>query len=53
MHALAQLDGLEIGAVGAQRLLVIGAAVGVVEKGTRNPAAGERAQVVDAGDNSS
>ena len=49
-HALAQLDGFEVGAVGAERLLVVGAAVGIFEKGARNPPAGELAQVFDAGD---
>ena len=41
-HALAQLDRFQIGAIGAQRFLVIGAAVGVIEKGARNLAAGKR-----------
>ena len=49
-HALAQLDGREIVEVGAQRLLVIRAAVGIFEKGARNPAAGKLPQVFDAGD---
>ena len=49
-HALAQLDRLQIGAVGAQRFLLIGAAIGVIEKGARHLAAGKRAQVVDVGD---
>ena len=49
-HALAQRDRFEVGAIGAQRFLVIGAAVGVIEKGARNLAAGEVAQVFDAGD---
>ena len=49
-HALAQLDRFEVGAVGAQRLLVVGAAVGVIEKRARNLAAGKLPQVVDAGD---
>ena len=48
-HALAQLDGFEVGAVGAQRVFAIGAAVGVFEKGFWHLAAGERAQVVDRG----
>ena len=48
-HPLAQLDGFQIGPVGAQRLLLIGAAVGIVEKGAGNPAPRQRAQVVDAG----
>ena len=48
-HALPQLDGFEVGAVGAQGFLVVGAAVGVIEKGARNPAAGDLAQVLDAG----
>ena len=49
-HALAQLDLLHVGAVGAQRLLVIGTAVGVIEKGARNLAAGKLPQVFDTGD---
>ena len=49
-HTLAQLDVLEVGPVGAQRLLVIGAAVDVLEKGLWNFAAGKRAQVFNAGD---
>ena len=49
-HALAQPDLFQIGAVGAQRLLVIGAAFGVIVKGARNLAAGELPQVLDAGD---
>ena len=47
--ALAQLDALEIGAVGAQRLLGIGAAVGIVEERLRHPAARGLPQVLDAG----
>ena len=42
-HALAQLDGFEVGAVGAQRFLAVGAAVGVVEEGARHLAAGKLA----------
>ena len=49
-HALAQLDPLEIGAVGAQRLLRIGAGLGIVEEHPRDLAAGELPQVLDAGD---
>ncbi len=47
--ALAQLDGFEIGAVGAQRLLGIGAAVGIFEERPRHLAAGGLPQVLDAG----
>ena len=47
--ALAQLDGFEIGAVGAQRLLGIGAAIGIFEKRPRHLAAGGLPQVLDAG----
>src|SRR5262249_56185484 len=39
-HALAQLDRLKVGAVRAQRLLVIGAAVDIIEKSFRNFTAG-------------
>ena len=49
-HALAQLDRLQIGAVGAQRFFLVGAAIGVIEKRARHLAAGKRAQVVDVGD---
>ena len=48
-HALAQLDALQVGAVGAQRLLRIGAGLGIVEEGARNLAAGSLPQVLDAG----
>ena len=47
-HALAQLDVLEIAAIGVQRLLRIGAGLGVVEEGARHPAAGYLPQVLDA-----
>src|SRR5215510_1186498 len=49
-HALAQLDRLKVGAVRAQRLLVIGAAVDIIEKSFRNFTAGSFAQVFDTGD---
>ena len=49
-HALAQLDRLQVGPVGAQGLLVIGAAIGVFEKRARHPAAGKVTQIIDAGD---
>ena len=49
-HALAQLDGFEVGPVGAQGLFVIGAAVGVIEEGARHLAAGALAQIGNAGD---
>ena len=48
-HALAQLDALEVGAVGAQRLLRVGAGFGVVEERARHLAAGRAAQVFNAG----
>ena len=48
-HALAQLDGREIVEVGVEGLLGVRAAVGVFEKGARNPPAGKLAQVFDAG----
>ena len=47
--ALTQLDLLEIGAVGAQRLLVVGARVGVIEEHFRDVAARALPQVIDAG----
>ena len=47
--ALAQLDALEIGAVGAQRLLGIGAGVGIIEEGARHLAVGGLPQILDAG----
>ncbi len=49
-HALAQLDVFEVAAVGPQRFLAVGAAIGIFEKGARNTAAGQRSQVLDAGD---
>ena len=48
--ALAELDLLQIVAVGAQRVLGIGAAVGIVEKRLRHPALVQLAQIFDAGD---
>ena len=48
-HALAQLDCFQLGPIGAERFLAIGAAVGVFKKSARNPAARKRAQVLDAG----
>ena len=47
--ALAQLDVLEIGAVGPERLLAVGAGVDIVEKSAWNPAAVQHTQVLDAG----
>ena len=47
--ALAQLDALQIGAIGAQRLLCIGAAIGIFEERARHLAAGSLPQVFDAG----
>src|SRR5262249_31974028 len=46
---LAQLDALEVGAVGAQRLLRVGAGLRIIEKSARHLAAGLLSQVVDAG----
>ena len=48
-HALAKLDPLHVGAVGAQRLLAIGARLEIVEEGARDPAAGHLPEVVDTG----
>ena len=48
-HALAQLDALEVLAIGAQRLLRIGAGFGIVEEGARHPASGKLPQILDAG----
>ena len=48
-HALAQLDALHVGAVGAQRLLVVGAGVGVIEEHLRHVAPRALPQVLDAG----
>ena len=48
-HALAQLDALHVGAVGAQRLLVVGAGVGVFEEHLRHVAPRALPQVLDAG----
>ena len=43
------LMAFQIGTIGAEGLLVIGAAVGIFEKGARNFAAGAHAQILDAG----
>ena len=48
-HALAQLDALKVGAVDPQRLLRIGAPVGIVEEHSGDPAAGQEPHVLDAG----
>ncbi len=48
--ALAELDLLKIVAVGAQRVLGIGAAIGVVEKRLGHLAHMDLAQILDAGD---
>src|SRR5665213_589055 len=48
-HALAQLDGCEVVEVGVKGLLGIRAAVGIFEKGARNPPAGELTEVFDTG----
>ena len=48
--ALAELDLLQILGIGAQRVLGIGAAVGIVEERLRNPALVQLAQIFDAGD---
>ena len=47
--ALAQLDAFEIGAVGAQRLLGIGAGFGIIDKRARHLAVGGLPQILDAG----
>jgi len=49
-NALPKLDLLKIVAVGAQRFLGIGAAIGVVEKRLRHFAHMDLAQILDAGD---
>ena len=48
--ALAELDLLQVVDVGAQRLLGIGAAIGVVEERLRHLAHVNLAQILDAGD---
>ena len=48
--ALAQPDLIEVRGVVAQRLLGVGADVGVVEEHLRHPALGQRPQIVDGGD---
>ncbi len=45
-----KLDGVEVGAVGAQRQLVIGAALGIVEQRARQAPPRDLAQVLDIGD---
>ena len=49
-HALAQLNGREVGLVGAVGALGPAAAVGVVVEHARHAAPGQQAQVFDAGD---
>ena len=46
---LPQLDAFEIGAVGIQRLLGIGAPIGIFEERPRHLAAGGLAQILDTG----
>jgi hypothetical protein len=48
-HALTQLDALEVRSVGAQRLLRVGAGLGVIEERAWHLAAGHAPQVLDAG----
>ena len=48
--ALAELDLLQIVVVGAQRVLGIGAAIGIVEERLRHAALVQQAQILDAGD---
>ena len=48
-HALAQLDALEVRAVDPQRLLRVGATVGIVEEHSGDPAARLQPHVLDAG----
>ena len=47
--ALAQLDALEIGAIGAQRLFGIGAGLGIIDERARHLAVGDLPQVLDTG----
>ena len=47
--ALAQLDTFEIGAVGAQCLLGIGASLGIIDERARHLAVGGLPEVLDAG----
>ena len=47
--ALTQFDLLEISTVGAQRLLVVGASIGIIEEHFRDVAARTLPQVGDAG----
>ncbi len=49
-HALAQLDALHVGAVGAEGLLGIGAGIDILEERARHAPFGKLAQVFDAGD---
>ena len=46
--ALAQFQGAQVVAVGAQGLLVVGAAVGIFEKGARDPASVNLTEVLNA-----
>jgi hypothetical protein len=48
-NALAQLDPLQIGAIGVERLLGIGPPFGIVEERARNPAARGFSQIFDTG----
>ena len=48
--ALAKRDALQTGAVGMQRLLGIGAGLGIIDEGARDLAVGELPQVLNAGD---
>ena len=52
-HALAQADGVEVGAVGAQRQLVVGAALGIVVERARQAPPRDLAQILDIGDDGS
>ncbi len=49
-NALAEFQRLEVGAVGAQRLLGIGAVIDIVEERLRHLAPVQFAQILDAGD---
>ena len=49
-HALAQLDALHVGSVGAEGLLGIGAGIDILKERARHALFGKLAQVFDAGD---
>ena len=49
-HPLAQLDAFEVGTIGAQGFLRIGAGLRIVEEGARHLAAGGLPQILDTGE---